>query len=82
MPFYKLPQRPIGQVAPFPVIDEFSAFSAGRPRSHGKSAHEDWISFGGKIGAPVHLEDWGCATEVAVIPATWHDAWPERHKPA
>ena len=33
IPFYELPKRPIGEAIPSSTIHEFSAFSAGRPRS-------------------------------------------------
>jgi hypothetical protein len=74
MSFYKLPHRPIRQAAPFALGNEFGAFLARRPRSHGKSAGEDRLSSREEIGAPVHLADWSCAAEIAMVSPTRHDA--------
>jgi len=80
MSFYKLPHRPIRQAAPFALGNEFGAFLARRPRSHGKSAGEDRLSSREEIGAPVHLADWSRAAEIAMVSPTRHDAG--RHRAA
>jgi hypothetical protein len=74
MSFYELPHSPVCQVAPFTPVNEFSTFSARRPRSHGKSAREDRLSSREEIGAPVNLADRRCAAEITVVSATRHDA--------
>jgi hypothetical protein len=74
MSFCEFPQRPLRQVAPFTLVGEVSAFPARCPRSYGKSACEDRLSFRHEIRTPVHLADRRCAAEIAVVSATRHDA--------
>jgi hypothetical protein len=67
IPFYELPKRPIGEAIPSSTIHEFSAFSAGRPRSRRfRPRRRDFRSR--ENCAPVQREDRRRGTEAEAKP--------------